>query len=125
MKSKIKTMEITTELLKKIYARAIQFHITKYGKEPDYIMINEYGHIEAMTKYYRGDGDTDEDINIISVEELSADLEVVAAERIQREEEARRVAAIKREEERIAKEKADKERRRYEYLKLQKEFGVN
>lgn len=113
--------KITTELLQAIYERANEYAITKYGKEPDRIEIDSDGMIIARFICYQC-GNTDEEYEYISAENLTEDLEIVAKERKEKEERER----IQLEEYRKAQEKLreerDKEQRRQQYLKLKNEF---
>ena len=111
-------MEITQELLERIYNRATQYTITKYGWVPDKIEITDGGEIKAVYTDYRGD----DDYEYISSENLTEDLEEVLRKRIA-EEEAKRIAEeIKRQEENLKREIREKEQKKALYLKLKQEF---
>jgi len=112
---------ITSELLKKIHERANQFSLTKYGKEPTRIQLSEDGLLTAVFVNYHY-GESDEDYEDISAENLTEDLEAVAKERkIKEEEERIKMEVYNKEQERLRNER-EKERRRQEFLKLKKEF---
>lgn len=114
-------MEITTELLKTIYDRAISYAIAKYGNEPDRIEINEDGSIEA--RWWAHDRYNEDDVETFSAENLTQDLDEVAKERADKWEQER-IARINRQkiedEQRAIRDKAQ---RKSQYLQLKKEFG--
>ena len=114
-------MNITTEDLKVIYDRAVQYHIAKYGSEPDSINIDENGGLTAETSSYCC-GSTEYDYEYFSVEDLSADLDELVEYRKRKEEQARLERQRIRQEEEIAQQKREKERRLADYHKLKKEF---
>jgi len=114
-------MEITTELLQTIRQRASQYFVTAFNNgEPDKIIIEPDGSIQAVWRAYSRE--YDDDCEYISVEKLSADLDEVYKERVKKEEERQRIESEKRRIDAIRREEQEKERRRTEYLKLKKEF---
>jgi hypothetical protein len=116
-------MNITEELISLIYERANQYALTKYGNAPDTIEIFEDGSIGARFVTYCY-GDRDEEMYIITAENLTEDLDVVAKERkILEEAERIKTAAYHKEQEKIRNAR-EKERRKQDYLKLKKEFEL-
>ena len=103
-----------------IYKRAMQYCVSAYGTEPDELQICIDGNLQAKwLAYNRYDDDTYEEF---TVDNLSEDLDKVYEERKKRDAEKAeiaRLAGIEREKE---FKKAEKEKRKNEYLKLKKEF---
>lgn len=114
-------MEITTELLKKVYERSIAYSLAKFNKEPDSVSIDEDGEIEIEFITYCC-GDRDVDTNFFAAEDLNSDLDDIYAARKKQEEidkENRRLERIKKD----AEDKVRAERKRkQQYLELKKEF---
>ncbi len=111
--------EITSEFLETLYCRAKQFAITKWGKEPDRVIIDSNGTLTAIFDgYERGD----EDYETIRVEDLTSDLDAIAKERAEKLEQERiKREAYNKEQERLRSIR-EKEQRKQQYLKLKKEF---
>jgi hypothetical protein len=102
---------ITTEDLKTIYDRAIQYCIAAFGDEPNNIEIYEDGTLIALYVDYCC-GSREESSESIPIEKLTEDLDEVIKERKQREEDQR----IKRQQEEIEREKLRKEMLKQEEL---------
>ncbi len=114
-------MEITQELLETIFNRAVQYHIAKYGNEPDKIQIEDDGTISGITEYYYC-GSHETDSENFSASNLTEDLDEIARQR-----KVETDALIERQKkEALEREKRFKEealeKRRQEYLQLKKEF---
>lgn len=113
-------MEITENLIEKIYRRAMQYCVAKYGSEADEIELEDGCLQVNFVSYCCGDRYVES--HTINTECLTQDLDKVYDERMKAESEAR----IKREAERKRQEKIRKERetrqRKAKYDELKKEF---
>jgi hypothetical protein len=114
--------KITTELLQTIFTRANQYAITKYGNEPDKIILDSSGEIWARYDNYCC-GSYDYEDEIITVDNLTEDLDAVAAERAKKLEEERLKQEEYNRQQKILREQREKEERRRKFNELKKEFG--
>lgn len=114
-------MNITTELLKKVYLRAEQYAIARWNKTPDRIEIQDDGTIRVVWEIYYS-GEYDYDYEYISVENLTEDLDPVIEKRKKEEEEAWKAHEIRMKEIEHQRKLQEQEQRRLQYLKLKQEF---
>lgn len=114
-------MDITTELLKKVYLRAEQYAIARWNKTPDRIEIQDDGTIRAVWELCYS-GECDYDYEYISVENLTEDLDAVIEIRKKEEEEARKAHEIRMKEIERQRQLREQEQRKQQYLKLKQEF---
>lgn len=114
-------MDITTELLKKVYSRAEQYAIARWNKTPDRIEIQDDGTIRVVWEIYYS-GEYDYDYEYISVENLTEDLDAVIEVRKKEEEEARKAHEIRMKEIERQRQLREQEQRKQQYLKLKQEF---
>lgn len=107
--------------LSTLYKRAIQYCVAAYGKgEPYEIHIEENGVLKA--KWCAYSRDYDDDYEYFDAEKLTADLDVVYNERKEREEDERKQRQVYEEHQKKIREENEKQSRKFEYLKLKKEF---
>ena len=114
-------MNITTELLQKVYSRAEQYAIARWNKTPDRIEIQDDGKIRVVWEIYYS-GEYDYDYEYISVENLTEDLDPVIEKRKKEEEEAWKAHEIRMKEIEHQRKLQEQEQRRLQYLKLKQEF---
>lgn len=109
--------EITKELIRTIYDRAIEFGKAKYKEEPSYVEL-DYDDIRIIYVDREGDREYAD----VSIEDLSADLDAIITERKKKEEEARILAEEKRKKDESIRVEIEKKKRHTLYLNLKKEF---
>jgi hypothetical protein len=114
-------MNITEELLQKLYDRANQFSIAKYHKSIDALEINDNGNLILVHEEYSC-GSYEREHTEVSIDDLSEDLDKLVEERKKKEEEERIKAEIQRKEQKRIEEERKKENRRKLYLELKQEF---
>lgn len=106
----MKPEDITTEHLKTIYERAVQYAMAKANDgEPTTIILQDDGTINAQWKKYSR-GDSWNENEYFGVEFLTADLDKVSEER----KEVERLAKIERDKENAARQERDRIRKEQE-----------
>ena len=113
--------QITSELLKTIYKRAIEAAIAKFDKgEPDSIKLYDDGIIQA--KWIANNRDWDDETEFLTAEDLTTDMDILAEQRKIKQEEERKQRLIYEAEQKKNREIKEKADRKATYLKLKKEF---
>lgn len=111
-------MEITVELLKKIYQRTEQYAISRRWGIPHTIEIDSDGYLMISFTGPRG-SDTQE---YVDPEVLQGELDVIIQERLAYEEDYRLRQALLHREQEEQRKILEKEQRRQQYLALKQEF---
>lgn len=120
--NKNKLMEITNELLEKIYERLEQVFFAKTKCKPDNVQMYEDGSFYCSKSWNVSYGGTETEGIHITADDLNSDLDELIKERKAKEEIDRLHNEKKQKENEARYKKEQKEKRKAEYLKLKKEF---